>query len=214
MLEEIPTERRNRKVFRLSRLHFDDEQNSQFMRELELGDREESELLEWISNSVSGENLEDYLDFPFRHNLQLKRKTRFSDGSFPVFYSSLEFETAECEVKYHLSKFVSNPNKLLTAYYTPLKCTFEGEEKDLRPKVGEWPELLDDSHHYEFCNQIGEEAVKLKLDGILTYSARRKEGTNMPIFSRNAIGNPESKVLLALTYDPKTKEFTVKALDR
>ena len=56
----------------------------------------------------------------------------------------------------------------------------------------EWPKLTHD-HDYELCNRLGAEAVAMKpmkLDGLLAPSARKKDGTNVPVFTRKAIHNP------------------------
>lgn len=87
-------------------------------------------------------------------------------------------------------------------------CTFKGIEKDLRAKVTDWPDLLNDSD-YTFCNQIGSEAYDLKLDGIVTFSVRHKNGVNVPIFVRRSVSDPRMKAKLVMTYDPDSGNITV-----
>ena len=76
-----------------------------------------------------------------------------------------------------------------------------------RPKIDEWPDLIHDSD-YTFCNQLGAEAKSLQIDGLATWSARH-EGTNVPIFERRAIGNPNLEGVIALTYHPDRGEVVV-----
>ena len=83
---------------------------------------------------------------------------------------------------------------------------FDGVEKDLRPKVEEWPDLVHDSD-YSFCNQIGAEARRLEIDGLVTWSARH-EGANVPIFMPRAVSDPELEGVVAMTYDPDTDNVT------
>ena len=67
-------------------------------------------------------------------------------------------------------------------------CDFDGCVKDLRPKKDEWPQLTYDTD-YRFCNELGSEAVRTGLDGLMAPSVRQVEGTNIPVFERSAISN-------------------------
>ena len=150
------------------------------------------------------DTLEELCDAPFRPKPRLRKldhATRFSDGSHPVFYSSLEAETAETEIRHLLTTFAAKPARPRTFYYSRFACDFDGAAKDLRPKEAQWPKLVHDND-YRFCNRLGAEAVRLGLDGLLTPSARRKTGTNLPVFARSAISNPGDSVGMAITYDP------------
>ena len=96
--------------------------------------------------------------------------------------------------------FAGTPDRPRTAYYQRLCCTFDGLEKDLHPKQADWPELVHD-HDYAFCNGLGAEAIRSELDGLVSPSARRHGGANMPIFRRQAIRNPQSQGLAPITCD-------------
>lgn len=138
-----------------------------------------------------------------------KHSTRFSDGSFPVLYGSLEAQTAEAEVKHWFSKYVGTPTRIRTASYVRFTYRFSGEVKDLRPKQSEWPGLTDDKD-YGFCNRLGTEAVSAGPDGLLTPSARNEGGTNLPAFSRQAVNGFGEGKLVAVTYEPQTGEVSVR----
>ena len=153
-------------------------------------------------------NERELLDTPFRPKRN-RKPTRFSDGSFPVFYSSLDSETAEAEVRHWAPTVMGRPRQPRTTYYWLFRCTFEGDEKDLRPQIGTWPHLIHKSD-YTFCNQLGAEAVQLKVDGLVTCSARRPQGTNLPVFSRRALRNPMTVRAVALTYDPATGSVSIR----
>ena len=161
----------------------------------------------------SGNNLELYelLDGPFRPRRKRDR-TRFSDGSFPVFYSALEVETAEAEMKHRVPIYNKNSDKRKTFFYSKFSCDFHGLEIDLRTKVREWPDLIHDND-YSLCNRIGAEARRLELDGLVTWSARREDGVNLPVFSRQAIGQPRSEGFVAMEHDPGTNEVTVRQIE-
>ena len=205
LLDEIPTERNLRQIYRLVNLIRDDE----FLAELGLDALGEQELRELLVAAGGYEtSLEELCDAPFRPKRRLSRATRYSDGSYPVFYSALDPETAEAEVAHGFSKdFGGSPQGQRSAYYQRFTCLFEGEEKDLRDKQSEWSELVHDSD-YTFCNRIGAEAVRLGLDGLVVPSARRENGSNQPVFRRRAISDPKSQGLVKITFDPQTGETT------
>ena len=153
---------------------------------------------------------ERLLDGPFQPKTRLRKKryaTRFSDGSFPVFYCSLEPATAEAEIKHWIAK-MGRPGRPRTVWYLLFSCNFYGVVRDVRPMRALWPQLAHDSD-YGFCNALGAEAVKAGLDALLAPSARKTEGTNLPVFARASIGDPERRALVAVTYDPSTGAMSV-----
>ena len=202
LLDEIPTVRNHRQIYRLANLTRDDE----FLAELGLDALGEQELRALLVAAGYETSLEDLCDAPFRLKRRLVRATRYSNGSYPVFYSSLDPATSEAEVAHWFRKvFGGSPQGQRSAYYRRFTCLFEGEEKDLRDKQSEWPELVHDSS-YAFCNRIGAEAVRLELDGLVVPSARRENGSNLPVFKRPAISDPKSQGLVKITLDPRTGE--------
>ena len=203
LLDKIPTVRRRRTIYRLANLPEYDE----LLAELELDDLSEQELSDLLVDNDYKTSLEEPWDAPFRPKPHLNRVTRYSDGSYPVFYSALDRATAKAEVEHGLKKgFGGRPQGQRSAYYRCFTCSFEGQEKDLQDKQSEWPELVHDSD-YTFCNRIGAEAVRLELDGLVVPSARRKNGSNLPVFKRSAIRDPESQDLVKITLDPRTGEI-------
>ena len=210
MLDEIPSERSQRVVFRLSRVSAND---NQFLTSLNLDPEARDELLNILSGSVSWDSNRELLDGPFRPRAKLRNRTRFSDGSFPVFYSALASETAETEMAYRFrNAYAGKPQSKRTAYYQGFRCTFEGLERDLRSKAPDWPELVHDSD-YSFCNRLGAEARDRAIDGLVVPSARH-EGANMPIFTRQAVSDPELEGMVAITFSPDTGEVSVDPLSQ
>lgn len=177
------------------------------MAELRLDPQSSNELRGLLAASDQGTELDELLDGPFRPKRRLRHRTRFSDGSFPVFYSSLDSATAEAEMRYWFPRYSGRPQHPRTAYYRRFSCTFDGIEKDLRAKISDWPDLVHDND-YSFCNQLGAEARRLEVDGLVTLSARH-EGENLPVFARQAISDPELEGGVAMTYYPDTGRVTV-----
>lgn len=205
MLDEVSSKNSVRTVYRLSRVSANDDQ---FLAELNLDAVARGELLELLTGQFPHDVAEELIEGPFRPKKKLFYRTRYSDGSFAVFYSSLATETAAAEVAYwYRREYVGRPRKTRTAYYQGFHCTFEGLEKDLRSKVSEWHDLVHD-RDYSFCNRLGAEAKKDGLDGLVVPSARH-EGANMPIFVRQAVSGPELDGVVKITFSPDTNDLSI-----
>ncbi len=207
MLENIPSRKSHRRVFRMANIPNFEE----FVGELNLDARSSDEVRKLLSTSGYSPSPHELLDTPFRVKRRLHRPTRFSDGSFPVFYSSPDPKTAEAEVKHWIPRYGDTCQSLRTAYYQQFACRFDGIEKDLRPKLEEWPDLVHDSD-YSFCNRLGSEASRLDLDGLVTQSARY-HGSNLAAFRRRAVGNPTLQGRVAMTYDPTTGKVSARDIE-
>ena len=200
MLAALPPEICSHRVFRLAyRQSIND-----FLHERGFDAKDIGEIAALLQSAGIQDSLEALSDEPFRR----KGVTRFSDGSFPVFYCSLEAATAEAETRHRLPQFIGQSDTPRTVWYSRFACDFNGTVKDLRCKQTDWLGLTHDSD-YGFCNQLGKEAVAEELDGLLTPSARRNGGTNLPVFRRRAIGNPGDLSTVAATYDPATGAVTL-----
>ena len=208
MLDEVLSEYTRRSLFRLSRVSSDDDE---FLVELNLDPDGRVELLELLAGRIPENPIEEFLNGPFRRLRKLRHRTRYSDGSYPVFYSALEAATAEAEIAFWFRRgFVGTPKSSRTAYYQGFRCTFYGVEKDLRSKVREWPDLVHDSD-YSFCNELGSEARAAGLDGLVVPSARH-EGANMPVFVRTALSDPKSDDVVAITYRVDRNDVVISRL--
>lgn len=203
MLKEVQSQEIRRRVFRFATIPSMDE----ILAELDLDAQSSDELRDLLTDRGHMTDMDELCDGPFRPKRKFRHRTRFSDGSFPVFYSSLEPLTAEAEIRHWFPQYSGQPQRPRTGYYQRFSCTFDGDEKDLRPKIDEWPDLVHDTD-YTFCNQLGAEAKSLRIDGLATWSVRH-EGTNIPIFERRAIGNPNLEGVIALTYHPDSGEVLV-----
>jgi len=182
--------------------------DDQFLAELNLASLAEEELVRLLSNRIPEDSVEELLDSPFRLRTKLRPQTRFSTGSFPVFYSALSIKTAKAEVAHWFRKnYVGNPRKIRTAYFQGFSCTSAGLEKDVRSKARDWPNLVHDSD-YSFCNQLGVEERELGVDGLVVPSVRH-EGANMPIFVRQAITGPGLEGIVQMTYSPEAGDVAI-----
>ena len=105
-------------------------------------------------------------------------------------------------------KFLGSPDKPRTAHYVRFACDFSGRAKDISSKRRDWSMLTHETD-YSFCNGLGAEAVASGLDGLLAPSARREDGTNLPVFSRAALDNPGDVEIFMAVFDSSTGKVSL-----
>lgn len=201
MLEEIPEVEGKWTLHRFAV----QPQFAQILNEDRLDQEDSEEMAALIVKRLLA-TVEGYLcSAPF--DVEYPPPSRYSDGTIPVFYGSLESKTAESEVKHRLLIRISvDERDLETAYYVRFRCLFSGTVKDLRAMERDWPDLVHDTD-YKFCNSLGTAAKEAGLDGLLVPSARRIGGTNMPVFSRIALDTPFEMEVIKFTYNPETDDL-------
>ena len=104
MLGEIRSQTSRRQAFRIASIPNTEE----FITELELNAQSSGEILELLAASGYSLHSQEHLNGPFRTKRRLRRQTRFSDGSFPVFYSSLDTSAVEAKVKHRLPRYTGS----------------------------------------------------------------------------------------------------------
>jgi hypothetical protein len=201
VLEELQRYEADHRVYRFANLV----DFSGMLQQMGLDPEDIEEILELLGETREHADAQRLLDAPFAPKPQLAARkiapTRFSDGSLRVFYSSLEQETAEAEVL-HWYAGAALGSSARIAYYDRLQCRFRGSAIDLRSKADHWPFLTGDGEGaYASCQELAREAVALDLGGFLTPSARGSAGTNLPVFRREALSEPEVLGITALTRD-------------
>jgi hypothetical protein len=116
-------------------------------------------------------------------------KGRFGDGSFPVFYTALERETCEEEVRYHLQEAIAAVP--FTRFYQLISCDFSGVVLDLCGKEQDHPELVSKTESgYPFCQALAQTARSSGIEAFHALSARRDGGICTPVFSHPTLANP------------------------
>jgi hypothetical protein len=124
---------------------------------------------------------------PFTH---IGRASRFSDGSYGVYYAALEEETAIAETAFHVARFLRQTRE------PPI-------EVDQRLYIGNIVEPLDDVRgaaferlsdpdlaSYPRCQAFGKERRAADSWGLLYRSARRTGGTCIGAFRPKAVTLP------------------------
>lgn len=202
MLEGMPAQQFETETFRYASLPKD---ARDLLLEMRLDPDGVNEMIDLLHDRGMLFGPEQILDGPFTPKPLLHGKpyqTRFSDGSIRVYYSALDHETAEAEMYYWTIKpLLEGPPRVWTVLFQCAACRFSGQVKDLRPKIAEWPFLTADKG-YDVCNQVAAEAKAAGLDGLLSQSARRQEGTTLPVFKRECLSDARLEGERIFMYDP------------
>lgn len=207
MLNSLPLVEANETVYRFANQRGDIEN----LERRGLDSEATEEMLAFLASAGSSVSPDELLSGPLCQKPQLDAKyvdsTRFSDGSWRVFYSAIEQNTAEREAThYHVRRALGDPSKRRTVYFSYFNCRFQGGARDLRPRLGEWPLLVHDSD-LSFCQDLGREAVEMGIDGFFAPSARQEGGTTVPVFKRAALSDPNILGFAAFSIDPESGEL-------
>jgi hypothetical protein len=128
--------------------------------------------------------------------------TRFSDGTWRVFYSALEPETCEKEVgEWCRRTLQSLPPASQRFYYRELRCSLNGRGYDLRPMKEPWLFLTGGVDTYPECQELAREARMRGAQAMLCPSARRDAGTTSPVFVQQVLSNGAVLGVVAILID-------------
>ena len=136
--------------------------------------------------------------------------SRYSNGSFPAWYGSLDWETTVYETAWHFLTIEAGREGATPLLYRERKLYLvhcRGLLLDLRGKETDFPDLIAD--HYAFCHQIGDRCHTEGIPGILAPSARQQDSTNLAVFRREALSNARVAFFLAYELDLRQQTVTV-----
>jgi hypothetical protein len=115
-------------------------------------------------------------------------KGRFGDGSYPVYYSALEMETCEEELRHRLRD--AQAAIPFPRYFQFIACDFSGTVLNLCGSERAPPELVSKTEDgYPFCQALALTARSSGVEALHTPSARKIGGVCTPVFSRPALAN-------------------------
>lgn len=135
------------------------------------------------------------IDWPFKH----WQTSRFSDGSFGVWYGSESVETTVYESAYHWYRGL-----LIDAGFEQMAVIAERKVYwvacnaallDFREVIAEEPDLLHPLN-YTLCQTVGSRIHREGHPGLLTQSVRRPAGENLAIFNPAVLSNPRQNCQL------------------
>lgn len=113
--------------------------------------------------------------------------TRFSDGSYGVYYASDRLEAAVREIAYHQARFLSRtsepPTRLEMRNYIGHICCPMHDVRESRPDI-------HDPNSYTASQQLGQEVRDGGGNGIVFDSVRLPGASNIAVFRPNVLASP------------------------
>lgn len=137
--------------------------------------------------------------------------TRYGDGSYPVWYGSLDELTTIQETAFHMIQEELD----LINHHKPIErqrivycvaCTAILIDLTLQSRF--LPQLTD-PNSYGFTRQIGKRIRTEMHPGLLAPSARHASGINLAIFTSRVLSNPKLLRHLRYRLDPASQRLTV-----
>jgi len=141
---------------------------------------------------------------PFTH-ASTRNPSRFTDGSYGVYYAGRKFETALREVAYHRARFHRNTKDDPTqTTYKVIIASINKVMHDIR--AGSWAHMLDpDPANYGRSQTLGAQLRDmLGSNGIVYPSVRHSGGECIGAFWPNVIKFTSDDGRVALKWDGKT----------
>lgn len=136
------------------------------------------------------------IGFPFAHSAQ----SRYSDGSYGVWYGAADLETTVYETAHHWrTKLLSDaegflkPGVSIERKVYLVRC--DSALIDLRPVVKKYPELIY-PNDYAATHAIGRKIHHEGHPGLLTKSARYKKGEVYAVFTPNVLSDARPSCFL------------------
>lgn len=132
------------------------------------------------------------IGYPFR--TQPFMQSRFSDGSYPVWYGSKTVDTTIYETVFHVLRHLRaeegiEQEEVIIKKRTLFNVNCNAILLDLTDKPKSFPELL--SANYEFTNTIGKRVKDSGMSGLLYCSSRVSNGINLSIFNESVLSKPQ-----------------------
>ena len=135
------------------------------------------------------------ITWPFKH----WQASRFSDGTYGVWYGSDSVETTVYESAYHwyrgLLSDAGFERMKVVAERKVYAVTCNAALLDFRQSAADHPDLLHPSD-YAFCQSVGSRIHREGHPGLLTQSVRRPLGENVVIFNAAILSHPRHKCQL------------------
>jgi hypothetical protein len=129
------------------------------------------------------------IPWPFKH----WQASRFSDGTYGVWYGSDSVETTVHESVYHWYKSLlcdaGFDRQVVIAERKVYRVACAAALLDFRVASNDYPGLLHPSD-YAFCQSVGARIHREGHPGLLTASVRRSAGENVVIFNPDVLSNP------------------------
>jgi RES domain len=129
--------------------------------------------------------------------------SRFTDGSFGVYYAGFERETAIAESRFHTERFLSLGHVPATnVFKRVLRANVSGSYDDARRLARANPIYAPDPNAYADAQAYGLRVyARNREDGIVYRSVRRDDGTCVVVFRPRLISGCKTDETLLYAYD-------------
>jgi hypothetical protein len=150
------------------------------------------------------------IDWPFEHPCC----TRYSDGSFGVWYGARTLETSILETVHHFrrdtlaSQVAARSRSPIYQERRVHRVRCSAILVDLRAQCAEEPRLLDPDD-YAYCRGLGAHLRGAALPGLQSRSARHTAGEIAAVFRREVLSDPRDVCYLTYILEPGTGRVDV-----
>lgn len=149
------------------------------------------------------------ISYPFETDNWME--TRYSDGSFGVWYGAPDLQTTIFETAYHMMRFLYGEEGVSEPVIRE-RCVYNVDCRaillDMRGKQTDYPQLVDPAD-YSFTQSVGKRLHNEGHPGLLAPSARLHGGACLSVFRANILSNPQISCYLTYTFDPAAGEVQV-----
>jgi len=148
------------------------------------------------------------IEYPFTHEPYLS--TRFGNGTYPVWYGSINLETTIYETAFHMVRSesqIEGINEIIYRERAVYDVHCHALLVDLIGKEEKFPQLI--TNDYDFTQQIANRLHKEGHPGLVAPSARYKSGDNFVVFRKAMLSDSRLNCYLGYAYDPQTKSVRV-----
>jgi hypothetical protein len=182
------------------------------------GDPELSELLASTEMRIKRENPPGIISRGFHYSTAIGypfstepfMASRFGDGSFGVWYGSLEMDTTLYETAWHMMQDESGIEGLdeivireRAIYLVQGRAIFF----DLTGRNEDFPQLV--ANDYAFTQQVGKRLQNEGHPGLFAASARCSPGTNVAVFNPQVLSHPKLFCYFSYQFDPGRQSIAI-----
>lgn len=127
--------------------------------------------------------------------------SRFSDGTWGVYYAADTLETAVAEVSHHRGAFLARTaEEAIDIDLRWIQADLMDRLHDLRGQGGELPEIYD-PYRYGASQDLGRAMRALGSQGLVYDSVRRPQGQCVAVFKPKALSNARAAGHIGMHWD-------------
>jgi hypothetical protein len=166
--------------------------------------QQETGAAEWVAKgeAVQGPGASIVMA-PF---VYLSNQTRFSDGTFGVYYAARSLQTAIEETKYHRARFLRETDEadqeITMRVYS---CRLKDRLHDLRPSAFS---ILLNPEDYRESQAYGSQMRNTGSNGLLYPSVRAARGACVAVFRPKGVTLPVQRMHLKYVYRQRSQSIT------